>query len=276
MNIPICYNTNGLQNLSMPLAIKAVAENGYDGIELSLSKNRLCPGVTSKKELQDIKHVLSDHGIPPVCLATGADTLLSDVRFEPSLISENPAGRQRRIDLIRGAMDFAALLAVPVLNLASGILPQGTSREEARDRLCAGLLACLAHSDNVTLALEPEPGMLIETTIHGLDILNTLNHPRLMLNLDIGHAYCAETNLIEAIQRALPHTRHTHIEDIRNRIHHHEIPGTGDIDFKEVFQAFRDSQYAHCVSVELYNHNDVWQQALAQSRAYLRDLVARL
>ena len=67
----------------------------------------------------------------------------------------------------------------------------------------------------------------------------------------------------------MPFTRHMHIEDIKGRVHHHEIPGEGDIDFDRVFSILHKANYAHYISVELHHHNDRWQSALSESLAFL-------
>ena len=58
---------------------------------------------------------------------------------------------------------------------------------------------------------------------------------------------------------------------VKGKVHHHEIPGEGDIDFRSVFDLLSDADYEHYLSVELYAHADVWERALYQSRKYLLD-----
>jgi len=43
----------------------------------------------------------------------------------------------------------------------------------------------------------------------------------------------------------LPYTRNILIEDIKNGIHHHEIPGEGDIDFARITEIVRNAGYEH-------------------------------
>jgi sugar phosphate isomerase/epimerase len=111
--------------------------------------------------------------------------------------------------------------------------------------------------------------MLIETTSQAIALIKEVDSPNLRLNLDIGHVQCCEDNLLDSIAQAIPYTRHAHVEDIKGKIHHHEIPGEGDIDFRSVFQTLKESGYQHYLSVELYHHADVWERALSQSRKNL-------
>lgn len=126
--------------------------------------------------------------------------------------------------------------------------------------------------DETMLVLEPEPDFFVGTTAKGIEILKELNTPKVMLNLDIGHVFCSEDNCCANVESALPYTRHIHIEDIKGGIHHHEIPGEGDIDFARIMAAIEDSGYKHFVSVELHHHDQMWRRALDESRDYLLKL----
>ena len=68
---------------------------------------------------------------------------------------------------------------------------------------------------------------------------------------------------------ALPYARHIQIADTKRRVHHHDIPGEGDIDFPALFQVLRDGGYSHYLSLELYWHPYDWERALYQSRQHL-------
>lgn len=56
---------------------------------------------------------------------------------------------------------------------------------------------------------------------------------------------------------------------INGKVHYHEFPGNGGIDFKAVLGALKKKEYEGYVTVELYNHSDVWDSVLSQSRKYL-------
>lgn len=267
--IPLSYNTNGLRLLSLPAAIEAVAKAGYEGVELSMHAAHLHPLRATNGELAEIRKLLAGVGLNAVCLATGAGDLLSDEPFEPSLITTEPAAREMRVELIVKSLEIAQYLDIPVINLASGILKDGPTRDAAWEILVSGIRQCLKYAKDTALAIEPEPGMMIETTTQALALMEAVGDPRFTLNLDVGHVQCSEEPFSPALARAIPYARHTHVEDIRGKIHHHEIPGDGDLDFPAILKLFKDLGYAHYLSVELYHHAAVWPEALARSREYL-------
>lgn len=269
--IRVSYNANGLRTIDLRRAIDAVARAGYDGIELSLHPAHLDPFNCKDDKLASVAQALDSSGLPAICLATGADALLGTDRFEPSLIHPDHTQRCRRIDLIKRAVDIANELRIPVVNLASGILRPEMSGDDAWELLTEGVQVCLEHaSTQIILALEPEPGFLIETNEQALALITKIGSPGLRLNQDVGHENVAELNYLATIRQALPVTRHMHVEDILDRRHAHLIPGEGHIDFTALMKMLLDDGYPHFISVELYNHADVYQHALSASLTFLR------
>jgi len=57
----------------------------------------------------------------------------------------------------------------------------------------------------------------------------------------------------------------------QGKVHYHEFPGKGGIDFNAVFKALQDRNYQGYVTVELYNHVDVWEEVIPESYRYLKN-----
>jgi hydroxypyruvate isomerase len=265
------FNSTTLRNMDVFEALSQIQDCGYDGVELTLNDSHLHPLRSSMERVLAIRDFCSDRDIQIVCVAAGGDRLLSDIPYQPSLIDLDQKGRRQRIDLLKRSIEITEILEAPILNFNSGFLPEGLSRAAANDYLRQGIGELLAEKGNVTFVVEPEPGFYIGTTSAAIKLIQEINDPRFLLNLDIGHVYCSEDDCYDAINRAMPFTRNVHIEDIKQRIHHHEIPGEGDIDFSRVFSILHRANYSHFVSVELHHHADMWQRALKESLEYLRN-----
>ncbi len=122
--------------------------------------------------------------------------------------------------------------------------------------------------------IEPEPGLLLETTDQYLEVAERLNAPSIGLNFDVGHAYCVSEDLTRSIARLAPQIRHYHLEDIAaTRVHHHLVPGTGAIDFALVVAAIRQTGYNGWLTVELYLFQDDPDAAARQALEVLQPLV---
>lgn len=271
----LSYNTNGLLNLPLDKAVEEVSKAGYEGIEISLHPSHLHPYEVTRKRLDELKRLFASVPVKPVSLATGGMNLLGDVAFEPSLISPDKKGRDERIRFITAALEITNYLSIPVLNFTSGIRQKGIPEEEAGQMLTEGIRACLKSTGQTIMVIEPEilidpmPPMFIHTTGRAIAYIKEISSAQFRLNIDISHSQCIESDLLQSVSEALPYTRHIHIADIKERIHHHEIPGEGDIDFRGLLGMLENSGYKEYLSVELYWHCDEWERALYQSRKYL-------
>ncbi len=277
---PLSFNTNCLQNLPLNKAIEETSKAGYEGIDLFYRDGHLHPYDVTQAQLDELNELFVTLPINPVSLATGAPFLLSDDAFEPSLISPDEQARRERIDVIRTALEMANELSIPVVQCVSGIQQAGVSEEEATEMLTEGIRACLKDAGEVILVLEPEAPLpasmgggccFIEKTSQAIPIIKEINSPQFKLNMDITHVQCCEDDLLPCIADALPYTRHIHVADVKGRVHHHEIPGEGDIDFRSVLEVLKEANYEHFLSVELHAHADEWRRALYQSREYMME-----
>ncbi len=264
-----CFNSTTLRNLDLFEALREVYACGYSGVELTLNESHLHPLHSSPQRVRAVADFCANNGFDLVCLAAGGENLLSAASYEPSLITDDANGRRTRIDLLKRSIQIAHQLNIPVLNFNSGRLKTGVEPARAWDDLKSAVRELLKDRGETILVLEPEPGFFIGTTADAINLIGEIAHPRLRLNLDLGHVNCSEEDCYGAIERALPYTRHIHIEDIKGRVHHHEIPGEGDIDFDRVFAAINQAKYSHYISVELHHHADIWQRALKESLAFL-------
>lgn len=56
---------------------------------------------------------------------------------------------------------------------------------------------------------------------------------------------------------------------INGKVHYHEFPGKGEINLHKVLNSLKNYDYEGYVTIELYNHSNVWESVLSQSREYL-------
>lgn len=275
--IKLAYNSNGLRLLPLEAAVELVARTGYEGLELSLHQKHLHPWCHGREDAQALKRALVEHNVVLSNVHSGAQDALSADPFEPSLITMDPAGRALRIRFIKAAIDLAEDLGSPSLTLTSGFVRDDNTRDNAWALLRQGLAECLSYASNrIGLLVEPEPGMLVETHSDLVTLREELRDDRVCLNLDVGHAYCTGGDPAAVIHECADIMHHVHVEDIRERKHCHEIPGTGDMDWTRILAALKDVGYDGFLSVELYNHGHMPRRAMEQSIVFLTQIMAQI
>lgn len=219
--IKLAYSTFGLTQLPFLNALDAVAASGYEGVEISFHRDQFNPFSLSLADLDAVKDRLEGNGIKPACVATASHFFDPTRPHEPSLLALDLAGRQKRIDLIKRGVRVARYLGTNLVTFGSGFLrPEHVcaAHVDPIEVLAESIRECLREvreGEDMTLLIEPEPGMLIETIEDGLALIETVGSDRFALHVDICHAYCSETDYIGALGRAAPHARYLHISDAR-------------------------------------------------------------
>lgn len=259
---PLGYGTNGLGDHPLDTALDLLAESGYDAVALTLGFPHLDPGATPT-ELRALRDRLArahDGRGLRVVVETGTRYLLDPRRkHAPALVDADAAPR---LAYLRRAVEVAAALGAPVVQLFSGVLPAGTAPGTGWDRLRARLPALVRHAADhgVRLALEPEPGMLVETVGDALRLHADLGAPAALgLTVDVGHCLVVEPGGVAgALDAAGLHLVHVQIDDMP-RSHHEHLPfGEGDLDLPAALHALARrvaDGYAGIVSVELPRHS---------------------
>ena len=269
----LAFSTNAYTKHRLSEALEGIAAAGYRAVEILADHPHAYPPTFSEHEAKRLRERLGILGLEPVAVNANTamayfDPLPESLTFEPSLIAPDPRHRDDRIRIYRAAMTLANRLGAPVVTITGGQPTSDEPAEVLRDRLLEGLEQVVRAADlaGVDLAFEPEPGQFIETTAAVQDILETIDHPRLGANVDVGHAWCAGDDPAESIRTLGRRVKHLHLEDIRDRVHYHLIPGEGgEIDFQAIRGALDAIGYAGAAAVELYTYADEPDRAAVES-----------
>ena len=219
--IKLSYSTFGLTNLPFLDAIDVVDQAGYPGIEISFHRDQFNPFNITDADIDRVKRKLQTTQVKAACVATASHFFTPSRPHEPSMMSVDLAGRKRRISLVKRGIDVARKLGVNLVTFGSGFIREEHvlhPEQDPLELLADSVHRCLKeiHDDeDITLLVEPEPGMYIETVEDGLRLINAVNSPRFGLHLDMCHMYCSDVDYIGALAKAAPLTRYLHVSDAR-------------------------------------------------------------
>lgn len=268
------YNTNGLAHHDPFQAVELLAELGYRSVALTLDHGALDPFATDADvQFRRMRELLDRLEMRSV-IETGARYLLdAHTKHEPTLVSADPAGRERRVEFLRRAIDAARALGSDCVSLWSGVVRDAAPENIVWNRLVAGLgevLAYASRSPAVTIGFEPEPGMFIDTMGRFAELSRRLNHEQFQLTLDVGHLQCQGEVPIDAqIHRWSERLVNVHIEDMRSGVHEHLMFGDGEMDFPPILVALTDCGYTGGVHVELSRHSHEGPSAASKAFEFL-------
>jgi sugar phosphate isomerase/epimerase len=276
MPLRLAFSSNAYLDVPVELAIERIASFGYGGIELLADVPHAWPAGLLEVQKESIRRALRANGLVVSNINAFMMNAIADPRqpyWHPGWTDPDPHYRAIRREHTKRALKLAAELGAPHISTEPGgeIQPRQT-REQASDIFYDEIMPVLdvAADCGVTLLIEPEPGLLIETFGQYLEFAGRVNHPALGLNFDVGHAYCVGEDPAEWVPRMKAHTRHYHVEDIAaTRVHHHLVPGEGAIDFRATLAAIATHTPDIWVTVELYPYRDRPDDAARAARAHL-------
>lgn len=157
------------------------------------------------------------------------------------------------VDMVRESLE-----ATRMLNCKTYIVTVGqalaTPREEQHAAIVSGFRAAarVAQDAGITLVLEPlnilvnHKGYYLDRSGEGFEILREVDSPNVKLLYDVYHQQITEGNLIPTIRESVDLIGHIHVADHPGR----NEPGTGEINYRNVFAAIGQSGYQRYVGLE--------------------------
>jgi sugar phosphate isomerase/epimerase len=277
--IHLAFSTNAFKKNSLDEAVTAIAHAGYGGVELMADVPHCYPatfGADDRKRLRDRLDELDlmVSNVNAFTLFAQGDT------YHPTWIEDDASARQARIEHTISAIELAAEFGAGTVSLQPGgpLIGSTLTRAAASERFAEGLNQVLptARKHQITLAVEPEPGLLIQTSQEYLDFKNQFfaREDCIRMNCDLGHLFCVGEDPASVISHMPREIAHIHLEDIdSNRVHQHLAPGRGAIDFRSIFSALRGINYTGWVTVELYPYETTAAAVAKTAHAFLKRLL---
>ncbi len=267
----LAFSTNAFKRCSLEQAVETIGAIGYAGVEIMADVPHAYPPHMPGERVAALHELLTKSRLAVSNVNAFTLFAVGDT-YHPTWLENDPAQRRIRIDHTRNCIPLAAAIGAKTISLQPGGPLEGP-RADALKLYADGLRELLpaAQKANITLMVEPEPGLLIEHSYECIEFLNQVSHPNLKMNCDLGHFYCVNEDPAAVLRQCAPYIAHVHLEDIReNRVHQHLQPGLGAMDFPAIFAALNDIHYAGWVTVELYPYESTAEQVAQAAFSYLQ------
>ena len=273
MNLRYAYNTNGAANHRLDDALSLIADSGYDGVALTLDHHHFDPFEENFERRAEKLSAKLDKLNLNLVIETGARFLLNPrAKHEPTLLSPLLEGRKRRVEFLKRAIDLAAVARAEAVSFWAGVKNERVSTENAQVYLREGLREICEYAElkKVCLALEPEPGMLIETVRDYKKL--AAEFPVLKIALDTGHCIASDECAPEdAILEMHDKIGTVAVEDMRRGIHEHLFFGEGEMNFSAILQSLKAINFQKLVCVELSRHSHCADKIVPAAIEFLRE-----
>ncbi len=286
----LAFSTNAFKKTTWQRAVKDIADIGYAGCEIMADQPHFTPAEMATEEVLDLADLISDLGLRASNVNAFTGFFASEPfpsgrptgdTYAPTWIDPDADAIDVRVNHTLASIRLAAALGASTVSLQPGgpTIGRAGTRKDHEQRFADGVRRCLrtARESDITLAVEPEPGLLLETTAEYLDWKQThfADEPLVQMNYDVGHAYCVGEDVAGVTRDLAGQYAHVHLEDIAaSRVHQHLVPGDGAIDFVSLFKALNDAEYGGWVTVELYPFMDDAAGVAGKAYKHLRKLLS--
>jgi hydroxypyruvate isomerase len=219
---------------------KAAKQEGFDAVEIQFPYSLSAEILKNTLEEQQLKLVLFN---------VDADDLLHGGEGLACV----PEKRDQFRQAVAQTLEYAKLLKPEVINVLPGCCFNENRKrdylETFKENLCfvANALAPLGIKTVFeAVNIRDMPGFIIHNGLQMLDILDQLKHLKLFMQYDIYHMQMMGDKPDEFIARYAEKIGHIQFADCPGR----GQPGTGQINFKRVFSAIKNSTYSGWVGAE--------------------------
>ena len=161
--------------------------------------------------------------------------------------------REAFLRSFRESCAAAVKMGVPNIIATTGYSREDVTRERQTEIITETLrqMAPIAEDHGVTIVLEPlncrdNPNFSISTSADAFAIVDEIASPALLVLYDVYHQQITEGDLIPTITNNISKIGHFHISDTPGRCQ----PGTGEINFKNVFAAIKKAGYDRYLAFE--------------------------
>ncbi|NIM27846.1 MAG: hydroxypyruvate isomerase [Gammaproteobacteria bacterium] len=238
---------------------EAAAKIGFRGVEYQF------PYAYDKRELGAR---LREHELEMVLMNLPA----GDMQAGDVGIACDPERTGEFRECVLEGIDFAKALDCPQLNCLAGIAPSGIAAERLFETFVDNLrFAARRFAEaGLRLLIEPlntrdRPGFYLSRSAQAMAIIEAVGDDNLFLQFDVYHTQVMEGDIVRNFERYRHRIAHVQIADNPGR---HE-PGTGELNFPFILNAFDDAGYAGWVSCE-YAPSTTTEASLAWAQGYLR------
>lgn len=235
-----------------------IAELGYQGIELTASHPFPYP-------VEEVIALTRKHKLPVASLLSGWSYSNEGL----CLCSPKADVRQRAVDRLIEYVGVAARLnAVLVVGLMQGLRSDEAEEAVANERIAACLrpVADAAAAQGATIVLEPVNHLQVgfnHTAAEAVTMIQRVGSSGLSYMLDTIHLNIEERSIVETIRAHGRRIRHFHLCETNGGPF-----GTGNLDFRAVFQTLAEVAYGHFVSVKIYRKLD-WEDAARSAMQFM-------
>jgi len=259
-------------------AVRRIAKAGYEGVDLYTGAPHAWPQDYTKSERESLKKMISDLGLKLTGFAVAGGGLGLQYNFSSPRESIRKGTIQYYIDNIR----LAAELGCPLMNVLTGHVLYGTSKEQGLKWTMDALQQLVAEAEKTKFILGLHPQYIAESPLmitvdDALDMIKQLNSSCVKIIYDTAQQNISYRNFMDDIRRAGKYLCYVHGADNDGVRWTHEALGNGTVDWEGIVRALVEINFGGYICTQSWSElpNDV-DSVMRESREYLEKVFKKV
>jgi Hydroxypyruvate isomerase len=223
------------------------------------------------KDLESVKTQLEANSLTLAAFCVGSRDGVIAPEWNAKKLSDR-SGIPAFVSALRETVPIAHSLGCETLIVTCGQRRDDITHEEQHTNIVLALRAAapVAEAEGITLVLEPlnvlhdHRGYFLPSSYEAFGIIEEVGSHNVKVLYDVYHQQISEGNLIPTITKNIGLIGHFHTGDVPGR---HQ-PGTGEINYKNVFAAISGTDYKKFVGME-FSPTGTSAEAMAQTAGFL-------
>lgn len=229
-----------------------VKEAGYDYFEIAIdATEQKLARLYDKAEQIKIRRASEQYDMPLYTFAFTAN------RFFP-LGSENQQIREKGVQLLCDALDFASFVGAKTINIAAYDEYEKPRNLVTEGNFMASIEECVNHAAKrgVIISLETMDSDFIDTTAKAMKFVRAIDSAFLQVGADPGNITAMGNNPITDIPMGAGHIVEVEFKDVVLGDVRHSFFGEGIVDFEACFKMLHEIGYQGFLAAEMWANDD--------------------
>jgi fructoselysine 3-epimerase len=252
-------------------AIRRIAKIGYEGVDLYTGAPHAWPQDYTANDRRELKKLISDRRLKLTGFAVAGGLLGMQYNFS----APRESIRKLTVQYYKGNIKLGEDLGCPLMNVLTGNVLFGTSKEQAMKWTMDGLqdLVAEAEKTNFILGLHPQyiaESPLMVTVDDALQIIKELKSKCVKIIYDTAQQNISYRNFMDDLRKAGKNLCYVHCADNDGVTWTHDALGKGSVDWEGIVIALKEIGFDGFICTQSWSAlpNDV-DSVMRESKEYL-------
>jgi protein FrlC len=259
-------------------AIRRIATIGYEGVDLYTGAPHAWPQDYTQEDRRELKKLISSLGVKLTGFAVAGGLLGMQYNFS----APRESIRKLTVQYYKDNIKLGSDLGCPLMNVLTGNVLHGTSKDQAMKWTMEGLQELVAEAEKTNFILGLHPQYIAESPLmvavdDALQMINELKSKCVKIIYDTAQQNISYRNFMDDVRKAGRHLCYVHGADNDGIRWTHEALGKGTVDWVGIVHALKETKFDGYICTQSWSElpNDV-DSVMRESKEYMEKVFEKV